>query len=332
MYSKILVALDGSEFSASSGHIALTIALGMGAEILACHVYDAHIHRKRFHEMEPGLPTRYQGEESLLHLRKTHDELISDGLRALSEGYMDHFLENARQAGVAGTELNVEGRNYTKILEIASERKPDLVVLGAYGLGTLGNGMLGSTAARVLRRATCDVLIARHSLGNGGILVGIDGSDHALEALRTGAILGRTLKKPLCLAAAYDPFFHLDVFKSISHSVSEERQREVGIVRQENLHEAFIDEALGALYKSFLDRAYKEAGIMEMEVSSALLRGKAYQALAEYAERTRPDLLAVGRYGYHREEISEIGFTVEALAQLSSTNILIVAPKREKRQ
>jgi nucleotide-binding universal stress UspA family protein len=325
MYSRILVALDGSEFSASGGQIALALARGFDSEILACHVYDAKIHRTRFREMEPGLPARFQGKESIHNLRKAHDSLILDGFLALSQGYMEHFVADARQIGLTAREVTIEGRNYAKILEIALDRKADLIVLGAHGIGAFNDGLLGSTAARVLRHARCDVLIARRALGDGAILVGIDGSDQAMAALRKGAILGRTLERSLHLAAAYDPDFHNEVFKAMAHSLSAERQEEVGLARQEGLHEQFIDGGLNALYKTFLERIRKQAGIMDIETSSKLLRGKPYQALVGYSGEIGADLVVVGRHGYHQEKVSQIGSNAEALVRLGKTNTLIVA-------
>lgn len=326
MYSTILVALDGSKHSVWGAQIGLAIARGLGAEILACHVYDTKIHRVRFQEMEPGLPARYQGKESLHQLRKAHDSLILDGFHSLSRGYVEHFVADARRAGVTTSEVHVEGRNYVKILEIAQEQKTDLIVLGAHGIGACDDGPLGSTVARVLRHARCDVLVARRALGDGGILVGIDGSVQAMAALHKGAIWGQTLNRSIHVAAAYDRSFHNEVFKTMAHSLSAERQEEVGLARQEDLHENFIDGGLGTLYKTFLDRACKEAGIVGIdETPTTLLQGKTYQALVEHAGKIGADLLAVGRFGYHREHISEIGSNAEALARLGKTNILVVA-------
>jgi nucleotide-binding universal stress UspA family protein len=52
MYSTILVALDGSEYSISGSEIALGLARGLSSKILACHIYDEKTHRTRFREME----------------------------------------------------------------------------------------------------------------------------------------------------------------------------------------------------------------------------------------------------------------------------------------
>ena len=63
MYSKILVALDGSEWSAYGAGIALELAHRLGAGLVAAHVYDSGIHSLRFREMERVLPRQYQKEE-----------------------------------------------------------------------------------------------------------------------------------------------------------------------------------------------------------------------------------------------------------------------------
>ncbi|MBI4772717.1 MAG: universal stress protein [Deltaproteobacteria bacterium] len=133
MYSRILVALDGSEYARRGGRIALDLARNIGATLLACHVYGAELHNRRFRDMEPGLSSRYLGAPFLNELRHTHRSLITDGLRALSRGYMEDYLTEAKRAGVQVREINVEGRNYVRLLDIARQEGAGLMVLGAFG-------------------------------------------------------------------------------------------------------------------------------------------------------------------------------------------------------
>ena len=79
MYDHILVALDGSEPSQFSGRAAIALATAFNARVTACHVYGSDIHRRRFVEMEPGLPSKYQDQETLGNLRTTHQNLIDEG-------------------------------------------------------------------------------------------------------------------------------------------------------------------------------------------------------------------------------------------------------------
>ncbi len=323
MYSSILVALDGSEYSRHGGQIALELACGLGARIVACHVYGARLHSTRFRDMEPGLSVQYQDEKVLDDLRQSHDELINNGLRALSQGYMDRYLSRAREQGVEAMEATAEGRNYSKLLEVADRKKCDLIVAGAFGLGSVGDGLLGSVATRLLRHARCDLLIARKPASGGSIMVGVDGSDHARGALRKAAVWSKILNMPLKLAAAYDPQFHLEVFNAMACSLSPERQEEVGLARQNDLHRQIIDHGLGFLYANFLSNAEALAKKVNVDSSSALLQGKSYQALIDHATQNGVEMIAIGRRGHHHDGVSTIGSNAEALVRLAPVNVLV---------
>lgn len=325
MYATILLALDGSPDSRAGGSLALALARRLGSSLLCTHVYDAGIHESRFREMEPGLPERYQDPGYLRDLRSSHDSLIAEGFHALSRGYMEAFLREAAEAGVCASEEVAGGRNYVEILARARESGTDLIVLGASGLGRQGDDQLGSTALRVLRRAPCDVLLARSDC-RGGVLAGTDGSDGAVWAVRRAATWARTLHLPLHVAAAYDPAFHRHIFQTMAGSLAPERQREVGLERQEELHEELIDEGLGTLYRMFLEDAVKLASTSGVEPRADLLEGKGYRALVDHGAKIGAGLLVVGRYGHNREEISDIGSHAEAVARLARTNVLVTAP------
>ena len=324
MYSKILIALDGSEYARRGGRIALDLARNIGATLLACHVYGAELHNQRFRDMEPGLSDRYQGTPFLNELRHTHRSLITDGLRSLSMGYMEAYLADARNAGVQVREINVEGRNYVKLLEVARQEGADLVVLGAYGTGKLEDGNLGSTVTRVLRHAECDVLVVRNTPAPGScVLVGVDGSDCAETAARKAVVWSRVLQSPLHLIAAYDPDFHTQLFKSMACSVPPERMETIGLKRQEELHDQIIDDGLRTLYSGFVEKAVRLAGRLGATATSELVRGKAYRALVDQTETKNACMTVVGRFGHHREKDSWIGSNAEALVRLAHGNVLV---------
>lgn len=333
IYSTILVALDGSHDSLAGADLALKISKKLKCRLLAAHVYDARIHDTRFREMEPGLPPEYRQEHALKKLRKAHDSLMTDGFQAMSKGYMEEFISSAQQSGVNVEEVAVAARNYVGILQLIREHGVDLVVLGATGLGAQRDGMLGSTATRVLRGASCDVLISRHMNSEriGPALVGVDGSNNALTALRKGSKLASHLGMQLHVAAAYDVAFHHTVFKTMANSFSADRQREIGLDKQEALHGKLIDESLAALYQDFLERAAQQATSWGGEPVAKLIRGKAYRALTDYAGESHADLVVLGRFGHNREEVSDIGSNAEAVVRLSPCSVLVTVGE-EKQQ
>lgn len=54
-----------------------------------------------------------------------------------------------------------EGAAYREILKVAAEGSADLIVMGVEGRGALDRMVFGSNTARVVRAATCPVLIVR---------------------------------------------------------------------------------------------------------------------------------------------------------------------------
>ena len=87
--------------------------------------------------------------------------------------------------------LHKEGRNYSGILETAEENNVDLIIIGAHGLGYVGDEYLGSTTVRVLRNTGCDILIARREFSGKNILVGLDGSPESQRALKKAIFLSK---------------------------------------------------------------------------------------------------------------------------------------------
>ncbi len=305
----------------------MALAENRSASILAVHIYDGRIHSHRLKEMEPVLPVEYQEEEKLQTVRSTHHHLIYEGFKALSKGYIEEFQKSAQAKGIGIEAVHREGRNYSQILNIAREFACDLIVLGAHGLGSTGDGLLGSTALRVLAHAPCDTLIARRDPSQGAILVGVDGSPDALGALLKAIELARAFGKPLHLASAYDPFFHDRVFSTMAGALTRERQEDIGLNKQKSLHDTIIDEGLGMLYRRFLDHAHEQATKEGMHAESSLLKGKAYRALVGLSEDAGCDLIVVGRYGHHRDDFVQMGSNTEAIARLAGTNVLVTSPR-----
>jgi nucleotide-binding universal stress UspA family protein len=323
MYTKILVALDGSRWSLTGGDIALELARRLGAELVAAHIYDAGIHNLRFREMEPVLPPLYQEHQKLKDLRDAHNRLMFEGFESLSQGYMEDYVARVKEQGVPVHAVQREGRNYLHLIELIQQHNIQLTVLGAHGLGHIPSADLGSTALRVLRHAPVDVLIARRPLAGERILVGIDGSREALDALRRASVWARVMERDLELVAAYDPFFHDQVFKTMAASFSPDRQEEVGLAIQEELHEQIIDDGLGRLYQTFLDQAAEQGSGNGLAVKSRLVKGKAFRVLADEALPPEVDLVVVGCFGQHRGELVDLGSTCEALVRQCPANVLV---------
>ena len=324
MYEHILVGLDGSVASRHAGEAALRLARSSEARITVCHVYGVAIHRSRFVDMEPGLPAQYHQQSVLSGLRNSHEHLMKEGFRSLSTGYIEEFVQACRQSGVAVDPVVLEGRSYVGLLQLCRSGRCDLIVLGAEGIGSIGNGTVGGTTSRILYGADCDVLVARCEFNDGSILAGVDGSAAALRAAARAVAIGGALHKPVQLTAAYDPDFHTHVFQTMSESFSAGRQEEIGLAKQETLHKDIINDGLGRLYGDFLHQAEQHCKGNGCVVTGNLVTGKAYQALQVQSQRVGADLIVVNRYGHHREACSRLGSNTDCLLRTTSTNVLVV--------
>ncbi len=327
MYSRILVGLDGSQCSDHAANATIDLAKSFGSKVVACHVYAAEMHRARFGEMEIGLPQRYQRPEKLEHLRDTHEDIISGGMKMISDAYLAQFVNNASTAGLSIETRTPEGRNYVQYLNVLRESGAELSVVGAEGLGKVPEASLGSFAERALLLGGRDILIVRRewALKDRPIVVGVDGSEDSYSALRLASELASRYGTTVRAVAVYDPFFHTGVFTSISSALTKEQANRFNFEAQEKLHDEIIDDGLRALYEKRVIKGIEMIGPSDARIEREILTGKVFSQLAYYANVMNAGLVVVGRYGVHREDTSLIGSTAHALARICPTNLLVVA-------
>ena len=55
----------------------------------------------------------------------------------------------------------LEGPAAEAILSVAAVRKPDLIVMGSRGMGSLKGAVFGSVSTKVSHDATCPVMVVR---------------------------------------------------------------------------------------------------------------------------------------------------------------------------
>ncbi len=137
MYKKILVPIDLSheDVGARILEIAGKVA-APDAQIVALHIV-------------PDIPA-YAETYIPAEIRETR---TSDQHKALEAV--------AKASGVKNLTIRVDhGTPHVKILDVADEISPDLVIIGSHKPG-LSDYFLGSTAARVVRHAGCSVLVDR---------------------------------------------------------------------------------------------------------------------------------------------------------------------------
>jgi nucleotide-binding universal stress UspA family protein len=324
MYKKIFIPIDNSKYSRFCTDMGVSLAARLGADLTGSHVYSATLHDRRFRDMEVGLPGHYQEEERLKKSRKVHDSLIGDGLKMISDAYLESFKKECRDSAVPYSCKMVEGKNWWELVKDVRSSGYDLVIMGILGLGAMNGNLIGSVCERVVRKITADVLVVKNNAPlTGRLVVAVDGSDHSFSAMKKALVLGRQFHSKIEAVSVYDPYFHRRAFQALVGVLSDEAGKMFRFKEQEKLHDEIIDDGLGKIYQGYLEQAVKMGSAEGVEVKSTLLAGKAYDEIHKYLEKDPPSLLIVSRFGAHKTDEEDIGNTAENLLRLAPCNLLI---------
>jgi len=321
---RLLVALDASEHANRGLDEAIRLAKDADGWVTGIHAYAAQLHDRRFKMMEGGLPERYREEQEMEYQRVVHDDLISRGLGIISDSYHDVGLSRCQAADVAFKRLSPEGKNYAKVADAANSGAYDVLVLGALGLGAVPGSMIGTVCERVVRRSQIDTLVIRdpkRAIGDGPIVVGVDGSERSNGALMTALDLGARLGADVHAIAAYDPYYHYVAFNKIADVLSEEAGKVFRFKEQEQLHEELIDDGIAKIYQSHLDVAETIAEDLGAKIKIKLLDGKPYSAVIKYLESVNASLVILGKTGIHADNDLDIGGTAENLLRMAPCHV-----------
>ena len=325
---KIYVPVDNSDYSDASIALSVAFARRFGSQLVGSHVYAAKMHDVRFKQMEYTLPEEYQDEVELEKQRRIHDTLITMGLQLISDSYLEVMKQKCTEFEIPFEARMPEGKHYIKLVEDIQEGDYDLVIMGALGMGAVKDSLIGGVCERVVRRINTDTLVVRDlepiEESEGNILVGIDGSPESFSGLKTAIHLGRKFNKQVEAVGVYDPYLHYIVFNSVVNVLTERAARTFRFKEQEQLHEEVIDTGLAKIYQSHLEVARsiaKEEHDYALKIT--LLDGKAYEKILQYARKTNPWLLVLGRIGVHSEQDTDIGSTAENLLRLAPCNVLL---------
>jgi nucleotide-binding universal stress UspA family protein len=88
-----------------------------------------------------------------------------DQIKELEAIATQRLEESLKQLNISGNTLVTTGSAGTALIEVASERKADLIVVGTIGRTGLRRALLGSVAETVAKEAPCSVLIVRRHPG-----------------------------------------------------------------------------------------------------------------------------------------------------------------------
>ena len=144
-FSKILLALDGSESSRDAAHYAIELAKSNSAELIVITV----LHKSLSSYGLAPAPSESQLDREKRALKtKEWFEKVTHEAEATHVTFRTELVD---------TQLSIE----SAIVEYAEEENADLIVMGTRGLSGFKRLLLGSVALGVATYSTCPVLIIK---------------------------------------------------------------------------------------------------------------------------------------------------------------------------
>jgi nucleotide-binding universal stress UspA family protein len=285
MYDRILFPTDGSDAAAAAVEHVLDVA--------AAH--DATLHVLVVADTTQDSVVRVGGE--------VVDALEREGTRVT-----EAVADRARERGVDVVTEVLQGEPAATIVDYADAREMDLVVVPTHGRTGIERLLVGSTAARVVRRATVPVLTLRPDSDPPAypyrtVLVPTDGSGGAAAALSAG----------IEVAAATGAALHvLSVVEATSLGVD---------VRSELQSDALESAAEEVVADAVADA--EAAGVES--VTGAVEGGTSVErTIRAYVDDHGVDLVVAGTHGRTGLDRYVLGSVAEALVRRSAVPVVTV--------
>jgi nucleotide-binding universal stress UspA family protein len=141
-FTRIMCAVDFSDGAMAAVGKAAELARHSSANLFILHVLEA---------------------QPVISQWLTPDRLgqVTVELQEAAKESMDQLIDSGRFDGVEVKTEITNGRAFVEIVNKAGEWNADLVVLGAKGLASIEQLVMGSTAERVLKESACSVLVVK---------------------------------------------------------------------------------------------------------------------------------------------------------------------------
>jgi len=143
-FKNILVATDGSKYSAAAASEAIGLAKRNKSKLTVISVVPSELMTPT--DIEFSMPQRELIAEKEMHEAEKNAKAVKDA---------------AQKEGVAVQAFVMSGKPSDAIIETARERGADLIILGSHGKTGIERLLMGSVAERVIVLAACAVLVVK---------------------------------------------------------------------------------------------------------------------------------------------------------------------------
>jgi nucleotide-binding universal stress UspA family protein len=288
----ILCPIDFSEFSERAYHHALSLAEHYQAKLVAQHVIELWRHPSASFAVSWELY-----EEFCQALRETGEEQLQQ------------FAKNHTHGEIQPELVVHEGTAPDSILSFAQTQKADLIVMGTHGRRGFDHLMLGSVTDRVMRKATCPVLVVRNPPHDS---MAADKEGHSVHHL------SRIL---------FCADFSKNSERALNYALSGTAEYDAELTMLHVLEEvpslAKKEEALAEATEQ-LDKLIPPDVRKTRKIKTVIRIGKPYREIIQFALEAQTDLVTMGVRGRGALDLAVFGSTTYRVMQLGSCPVLAV--------
>lgn len=221
----------------------------------------------------------------------------------------------ASEFGIEARSFLCEGDPPTVIVDIAEEKKVDLIVLGTYGRKGINRLLMGSVTSQVIINSHVDVLVVKKACSEcagtyTSILVPFDGSAFSRKAMERACRLSK-----------------IDSSDITALYIIPRYEEMLGFFRTEAIEKSLRPEA-----DKVLDAAKEIASAQGLSVKTEILEGHASEEILKSASRERNDLILMGSYGWRGVNKAIMGSTAERVIMNAPCPVLVAKWKYERLQ
>lgn len=141
--NKILVPIDFSDHSRKALRYAIPFARKFNASLDLIYVVEPTVYPADFSFGQVGFPA------------------IEDELRKRGAEELDELIKKDIAKQVPARRAVRTGKAFYEILLYAREEKIDFIIIATHGHSGIEHALFGSTAEKVVRKASCPVLVVR---------------------------------------------------------------------------------------------------------------------------------------------------------------------------
>ena len=293
---KILAPTDFSSPSLAGVRYAMKLRLKFRSSLVLLHV------------IEPNPPMG--GMESVV-LAQSDSEVVTRARRELAKLAQQEAEDDKRV-----NYLVRMGKSFHEITTEAGENQTQLIVIATHGYTGVKHMLLGSTAERVVRHASCPVLTVpartppkrtgkASALSIKRILVPIDFSEISKDALPWAVFLAAQFKAEIVL-------LHVEEKFPIDHLLGREllSQTMVPLIKQ-----------AGAGLQRLAGELRKTTGA---NISAVTRVGKPFQGICHAAETLGADMIVLTTHGHTGLKHAWLGSTAERVVRHAHCPVLVV--------